>query len=133
MKKFITKLLVSGFAFLAIGGMQVNAAKQTGSSATSNDFHGWVTYNYGVLSKDKRCEEAGGYSIINWEEDSSNESSFKLWFQVAGNGTSYSKCVTYHANFSFKSGTIKGKSYSLSGAREYPVDPETYVSGSWQV
>ena len=133
MKKLITKLLVSGFAFLAIGGMQVNAAKQTGSSATSNAFGGSVSYDYGVLSSNARCEEAGGYSIINWEEDDSSESSFKLWFKVSGNGTSKSVCRTYHANFSFKSGTLNGKNYSLSGAREYPIDPTTYVSGSWQV
>ncbi|RHN00315.1 hypothetical protein [Dielma fastidiosa] len=133
MKKLLTKIMITGFAFLAVSGMQVNAARQSGSTATSNLFEGSVSYNYGVLSSGVKCEEAGGYSIINWEEDDKTPKIFKLWFKVAGNGSSQSICVKHHDNFSFSSGTVTGKYYTLSGAREYPIDPSTFVKGSWQV
>lgn len=133
MKKLLTKIMITGFAFLAVSGMQVSAAKKTGSVAPSNLFEGTVTYNYGVLSSSVKCVEAGGYSIINWEEDDKTPKTFKLWFKVAGNGSSKSTCVDYHSNFSFSTGTMTGNYYTLSGAREYPIDPATNVSGSWQV
>lgn len=40
MKKLLTKIMITGFAFLAVSGMQVNAARQSGSTATSNLFEG---------------------------------------------------------------------------------------------
>lgn len=139
MKKLI-KCILPALILLIIGSVQVSAAHNPNGRAAS-EYDGTqvdvlfdeigVTSSWRTITSGALCEQAGGYTYINWEE--SSDSSGKMWFRVTGGSISESKLVPYKGNIKFQTGTISGKRYSLSARRENIIDPPTDIKGSWTV
>ena len=113
-------------AFVGISMMNVSAA--------STSFGGKAGYGYEKVSSPNIKADSNNLAYVNWTY--SDQNSHKMWFKVCKNGYTDSlgkALVNYQSSdYITTSGTVKGGSYVLYAGREHVVNPETYVSGTWE-
>lgn len=122
MKRFlIMSILISGF-------FMCNA------QATYQYFGGSTNFYYDVVSSSNLKQDDYLRAYVKWDYSSST-TSHKEWFQVVDwkNNDRGKGILNYKTEgYIYENDTASGYEYYLRASRENLIDPNTYVSGTWE-
>lgn len=101
--------------------------------ASASNFAGTVGYDYAKVSSSNKKENDVRLSYFEWAY--SDQGSHKLWLRVSNQGKKDSlgtKLTSLYVWGQIETNLTQGKYYDLYARREHIINPDTYVSGTWE-